>query len=74
LGHADGELYEIKEFWKLIENGIPEEREGTILTETQSKAIFDLKLKDLKARNFLFQEIDRVVLETIFKKDTVKDI
>ncbi|CAL8992700.1 unnamed protein product, partial [Prunus brigantina] len=31
-------------------------------------------LKDLKAKNFLFQAIDRVTLETILKKDTTKDI
>jgi len=44
------------------------------LTEAQSKAISDLKLKDLKAKNFFFQAIERVVLETILKKDTAKDI
>ena len=63
-----------KEYWGLIEEGIPEAREGTVLTEAQSKAISDLKLKDLKAKNFLFQAIDRTVLETLLKKDTAKDI
>jgi RNase H-fold protein (predicted Holliday junction resolvase) len=63
-----------KEYWGLIEEGIPEAREGTDLTEAQSKAISDLKLKDLKAKNFLFQAIDRTVLETLLKKDTAKDI
>nr|GMD06502.1 dammarenediol II synthase-like [Ipomoea batatas] len=33
-----------------------------------------LKLKDLKAKNYLFQKIDRTVLETILKKDITKDI
>ena len=63
-----------KEYWTLIEDGIPEVKEGTILTEAQSKVISDLKLKDLKAKNFLFQAIDRTVLETLLKKDTSKDI
>jgi hypothetical protein len=63
-----------KEYWALIEEGIPEVKEGTILTEAQSKAISDLKLKDLKAKNFLFQAIDRTTLETLLKKDTSKDI
>jgi hypothetical protein len=31
-------------------------------------------LKDLKVKNYLFQALDRSVLETIFKKDTTKDI
>jgi hypothetical protein len=47
---------------------------GTDLTEAQSKAISDLKLKDLKAKKFLFQAIDRTVIETLLKKDTAKDI
>jgi hypothetical protein len=63
-----------KEYWGLIEEGIPEAREGTDLTEAQSKAISDLKLKDLKAKKFLFQAIDRTVIETLLKKDTAKDI
>jgi hypothetical protein len=33
-----------------------------------------LKLKDLKAKNYLFQAIDRSILETILSKDTSKQI
>ncbi|KAF2306218.1 hypothetical protein GH714_015831 [Hevea brasiliensis] len=33
-----------------------------------------MKLKDLKVKNYLFQAIDRTVLDTILKKDTAKDI
>ncbi|GMY19433.1 retrovirus-related Pol polyprotein from transposon TNT 1-94 [Fagus crenata] len=33
-----------------------------------------MKLKDLKVKNYLFQAIDRTVLDTILKKDTTKDI
>nr|KYP55395.1 hypothetical protein KK1_001607 [Cajanus cajan] len=33
-----------------------------------------MKLKDLKAKNYLFQAIDRSILETILCKDTSKDI
>ncbi|MCI62220.1 hypothetical protein A2U01_0083477, partial [Trifolium medium] len=32
------------------------------------------KLKDLKAKNYLFQSIDRSILETILVRDTAKDI
>jgi RNase H-fold protein (predicted Holliday junction resolvase) len=38
------------------------------------KAIDDQRLKDLKAKNYLFQAIDRSLLETILKKDTAKNI
>jgi len=63
-----------KEYWSLIENGIPAAAEGVELTEGQKKAIEDKKLKDLKAKNYLFQAIDRSVLETILNKDTTKSI
>ncbi|XP_075097917.1 uncharacterized protein LOC142175238 [Nicotiana tabacum] len=35
---------------------------------------FCLRLKDLKAKNYLFQAIDRSILETILCKDTYKQI
>lgn len=63
-----------KEYWGLIEEGIPEVRDETTLTDAQLKARNELKLKDLKAKNYLYQAIDRVVLKTILKKDTSKDI
>ena len=38
------------------------------------KVIDDQRLEDLKAKNYLFQAIDRSLLETILKKDTAMDI
>ena len=55
-----------------MENGIPVVVEG--LTDAQRKNIKDQKLKDLKAKNYLFQAIDRSVLERILNKDTAKNI
>ena len=49
-----------KEYWGLVENGIPATVEG--LTDAQRKNIEDQKLKDLKAKNYLFQAIDCSVL------------
>ncbi|KAG6510578.1 hypothetical protein ZIOFF_028603 [Zingiber officinale] len=46
--------------------------EGVALTDAQLKA--DAQLKDLKAKNYLFQAIDRSILETILCKNTAKDI
>ncbi|KAF2304334.1 hypothetical protein GH714_030057 [Hevea brasiliensis] len=63
-----------KEYWSLVENGVPAAAEGETLTDVQKKSIDNQKLKDLKAKNFLFQALDRSVLETILKKDTAKDI
>jgi len=60
-----------KEYWNLIEVGITAAAEDNDLGE---KVIEDLRLKDLKAKNYMFQAIDRSILETILKKDTAKDI
>lgn len=57
----------------MVENEIAKYAGRTFLTEIQLKALEDQKLKDLKTKNYLFQEIDQTILETILKKDTVKD-
>lgn len=58
----------------MIEQGVPIVAEGVPLTEAQRKAIDDQRSKDLKAKNYLFQAIDRALMETILNKDTAKDI
>ena len=63
-----------KEYWNLIEQGIPTAEAGAELTERQKKVIEDAKLEDLKVKNYLFQAIDRLLLETILNKDTTKNI
>lgn len=63
-----------KDYWSLVKNVITEPAAKNILTEAQTRALANQKLKDLKAKNLLFQVIDRVTLETILKKDTTKDI
>lgn len=64
-----------KEFWSLIETGYTEPDAGAPpLTEAQQKRLDDLKLKDLKAKNYLYQAIDRSILETILDKSTSKKI
>ncbi|CAL8162098.1 unnamed protein product [Prunus armeniaca] len=59
-----------KEYWGLVENRIPATAGEADLTEGQRKTVKDQKLKDLKAKNYLFQAIDRSILETIMNKDT----
>jgi hypothetical protein len=51
-----------KEYWGLIENGILVLPDGVQPTEAQHKLIEEQKLKDLKAKNYLFQAISRDVL------------
>jgi len=63
-----------KEYWSLIEDGFPTVIEGVQPTLAQLKAIEDAKLKDLKAKNYLFQSIDRSILEMILNKDSAKSI
>ncbi|KAK6803597.1 hypothetical protein RDI58_001381 [Solanum bulbocastanum] len=63
-----------KEYWQVIENGIHQPAIGTTLTDSQKEELEARKLKDLKAKNYLFQAIDRPILETILCKETSKDI
>ena len=63
-----------KEYWGLVENGVPAVAEDVVLTDAQRKHIEDQQLKDLKAKNYLFQALDRSILETILNKKTTKDI
>ncbi|KAF8404908.1 hypothetical protein HHK36_009803 [Tetracentron sinense] len=63
-----------KEFWGLVEPGYIEPASESVQTDAQRKKNDEMKLKDLKVKNYLFQAIDRTVLDTILKKDTAKDI
>ena len=63
-----------KEYWGLIEKGIMQTKEGVEPTEEQRKTKEEEKLKDLKVKNYLFQAIDRTIIETILNKDSAKGI
>ncbi|XP_073307227.1 uncharacterized protein [Primulina huaijiensis] len=62
-----------KEYWQVIESGVTIPA-AEVLTDAHQKELEALKLKDLKAKNYLFQSIDRSILETILCKETSKDI
>ncbi|GJR16118.1 retrovirus-related pol polyprotein from transposon TNT 1-94 [Tanacetum coccineum] len=48
---------------------------GTVaVTEALRKAVDEAKLKDLKVKNYLFQSIDKEIMETILDKSTSKGI
>lgn len=64
-----------KEMWSLVDEGIPPAAIGvSAASEAQRKTVEEAKLKDLKVKNFLFQAIDREILETILDKRTSKAI
>ncbi|KAG8374722.1 hypothetical protein BUALT_Bualt10G0025500 [Buddleja alternifolia] len=63
-----------KDYWQVVSGGIQELAPGTAVTDAQRAEIEGMKLKDLKAKNYLFQAIDRSILETIICKDSSKQI
>ncbi|XP_072966890.1 uncharacterized protein [Typha angustifolia] len=63
-----------KEYWSLIEQGLPLAPNSSEVTEPQRKLYEEQKLKDLKVKNYLFQSIDRTIMETILVKDTSQQI
>ncbi|CAL8161479.1 unnamed protein product [Prunus armeniaca] len=60
-------------FWKLVgcpgclchdyDHIVPYSK-GVVLTKQQQKRFAEQKLKDLKVKNYLFQALDRSILET----------
>ncbi|CAL1375886.1 unnamed protein product [Linum trigynum] len=67
-------LLRSKEYWGVVSDGFKEPGEGEELTDAKSKRLEELKLKDLKAKNYLFSSIDKVILKTITKKRTAKEL
>ena len=63
-----------KEYWPIVESGIEEPTPNTVLTDAYKTELEGRKLKDLKAKNYLFQAINHPILETILSKETSKDI
>jgi len=64
-------LLHSKEYWDLIETevfSVAEDR--AVLTEAQKQ----LQIKDLKVKNYLFQAIDRTIMEIILDKESAKSI
>ncbi|MCI44813.1 retrovirus-related Pol polyprotein from transposon TNT 1-94, partial [Trifolium medium] len=77
-GHYDhwAELMEnllrSKEYWNIVEEGIIALPANA--TAQQQQELAAKKLTDLKAKNFLYQAIERSILETILVRTTSKDI
>jgi len=67
-------LLRSKDYWSLIESGIPASTTEAEHTEVQQKHMEEMRLKDLKVKNYLFQSIDRTIMETILDRDSAKGI
>lgn len=65
-------LLRSKEYWDSVEKGVRVAPPDA--TPKQRKLVEESKLKDLMAKNHLFQAINQTVLETILNRDTTKDI
>ena len=63
-----------KEYRHVVETGVATPVAGESITDTQQKELEGLKLKDLKAKNYLFQAIDHSILKTILCKESFEDI
>lgn len=61
-----------KEYWEIVEGGVPIAGENAM--PELKKAAEEGKLKDLKAKNYLYQALDRNILETILNGDSAKGI
>lgn len=61
-----------KEYWSIAENGVTALPIGA--TPEQIKIADENKLKDLKAKNYLFEAIDCGFIETILNRDSLKAI
>ena len=53
-------LLRSKEYWSAIQSGFEEPKGNEPLSAAQQKEINEARLKDLRAKNYLFQSINRV--------------
>ena len=67
-------LLRSKEYWKVVSEGFNDKAEGKSLSEAEARSLDELRLKDLKAKNYLFSSIDKTILKTISNKGTAKEL
>jgi len=67
-------LFRSKKYWSIIEPGFDNLRKIESPTPTQKKVLDEAILKDLKAKNYLFQSIEKTMLKTITRKETAKQL
>ncbi|CAL1408487.1 unnamed protein product [Linum trigynum] len=58
------------EYWTIVCEGTKEPKAGIELVAAEKMALEESRLKDLKAKNYLFSIIDKTILKTITWKAT----
>jgi len=72
LGKINGKFSTF--YWQLVEHGISEVENKATASKAELKLMEEQRLKDLKIKNYLYQAIDREILDTILNDDTSKHI
>lgn len=67
-------LMRSKEYWCVIQDGYQAPDKNEVVTAARQKEVDEAELKDLKAKNYLFQAIDKSILKTITQKETAKQL
>ena len=67
-------LLRSKEYFGVVRDGVAEPASEETLSEAEKKALAEARLKDLKAKKYLFSAIDKSILKTITLKDSSKQL
>lgn len=67
-------LLRSKELWHLEEVGYDKSDKDVVINEAEKAKLADLRLKNLKVKNYLFATIDKTILNTILQKNTAKEL
>lgn len=67
-------LLRSKKYWSIIDPGFEELQRVATPSPAQQKALEEATLKDLKAKNYTFQLIDKNILKTKTQKETAKQL
>ena len=67
-------LLRSKEYWIAVESGYTEPESRDKMSAAEITSLEEMKLKDLKAKNYLFQSLDKSILKTITQKETSKQL
>ncbi|CAL1387934.1 unnamed protein product [Linum trigynum] len=62
------------EYWTVVCEGIKEPKAGAEISAAEEKVLEEMRLKDCKAKNYLFRSIDKMILKTITHKATAKEL
>lgn len=67
-------LLRSKEYFGVVKDGVAEPVSEEGLSDAQKKALAEARLKDRKAKNYLFSAINKSILKTITLKETSKQL